>query len=279
MTDSDLDGAREKLDIAESVLITAGAGMGVDSGLPDFRGTTGFWKAYPPYEKLGLDFISVASPDSFRKDPAFGWGFYGHRFNLYRTTKPHRGFHWLRQFGEGLSKGCFVFTSNVDGHFQKAGFREDRVLECHGSIRHCQCIRNCGQKIWTADGQEITIDESTMTAQEPLPACPDCGGPARPAILMFGDWEWEGTRTERQEARYQAWLETLGRDRLVIIELGAGRAVPTVRVESEQICRRFSGFLIRINPRESEIPPGINGCEMPLGALEALRLLRLNERD
>jgi hypothetical protein len=31
---------------AEVFVITAGAGMGVDSGLPDFRGEHGFWKAY-----------------------------------------------------------------------------------------------------------------------------------------------------------------------------------------------------------------------------------------
>jgi hypothetical protein len=37
---------------ADAVLITAGAGMGVDSGLPDFRGDEGFWKAYPPFAAL-----------------------------------------------------------------------------------------------------------------------------------------------------------------------------------------------------------------------------------
>ncbi len=39
--------AREKIAQADAILITAGAGMGVDSGLPDFRGNEGFWKAYP----------------------------------------------------------------------------------------------------------------------------------------------------------------------------------------------------------------------------------------
>ena len=34
---------------AKAILIGAGAGMGVDSGLPDFRGNQGFWNAYPPY--------------------------------------------------------------------------------------------------------------------------------------------------------------------------------------------------------------------------------------
>ena len=33
---------------AEVILITVGAGMGVESGLPDFRGNEGFWRAYPP---------------------------------------------------------------------------------------------------------------------------------------------------------------------------------------------------------------------------------------
>ena len=37
---------------ADSLVITAGAGMVVDSGLPDFRGERGFWNAYPMYERL-----------------------------------------------------------------------------------------------------------------------------------------------------------------------------------------------------------------------------------
>lgn len=34
--------------------ICAGAGMGVDSGLPDFRGNDGFWKAYPAFLRAGI---------------------------------------------------------------------------------------------------------------------------------------------------------------------------------------------------------------------------------
>lgn len=33
---------------ADELVITAGAGMSVDSGLPDFRGSGGFWRTYPP---------------------------------------------------------------------------------------------------------------------------------------------------------------------------------------------------------------------------------------
>jgi hypothetical protein len=43
--------------------------MGVDSGLPDFRGQTGFWKAYPPLGKLGLNFEQMANAALFERDP------------------------------------------------------------------------------------------------------------------------------------------------------------------------------------------------------------------
>src|SRR5947199_8499612 len=83
---------------ADALLIGAGAGIGVDSGLPDFRGTEGFWQAYPPYARLGLGFAALASPRWFRDDPPLAWGFYGHRLGLYRRTRPHPGFALLRRW-------------------------------------------------------------------------------------------------------------------------------------------------------------------------------------
>src|SRR5215213_3373645 len=117
--------AAEAVRSADAILITAGAGMGVDSGLPDFRGTQGYWRAYPPYQRLGLRFEQIASPAHFDEDPAVGWGFYGHRLNLYRATRPHQGFDILLRWATSRPAdmaACFVFTSNVDGHFQRAGF-------------------------------------------------------------------------------------------------------------------------------------------------------------
>ena len=46
--------AAELIADADSLLVTAGAGMGVDSGLPDFRGAEGFWRAYPALGRRGL---------------------------------------------------------------------------------------------------------------------------------------------------------------------------------------------------------------------------------
>ena len=256
---------------ADALFITAGAGMGVDSGLPDFRGTQGFWKAYPPIAKLGISFSEMANPVWFERKPRLAWAFYGHRLNLYRHTKPHEGFYRLLEWGSEKPGGYFVFTSNVDGQFQKAGFDEDRIEECHGSIHHLQCTQLCSDAIWPADDIEVTVDEDTFEAQEPLPRCPHCGGLARPNILMFGDWNWLGRRSQRQTQRLNDWMDNLLRNghRLAVIELGAGTAVPTVRYESERRAGQAGGILIRINPRDTYVPHG--HISLPLGALEGIR--------
>ena len=140
MEQTKLEIAARVLRHADAILIGAGAGMGVDSGLPDFRSDEGFWKAYPPLKALGICFEEMANPHWFDTDPALAWGFYGHRLNLYREVEPHDGFHILRELGNKKQHGAFVYTSNVDGHFQKAGFSQDQVCECHGSIHHLQCF-------------------------------------------------------------------------------------------------------------------------------------------
>jgi NAD-dependent SIR2 family protein deacetylase len=255
---------------AEALLICAGAGICADSGLPDFRGNEGFWNAYPPFAKLGLKFVDMANPQWFFQDPELAWGFYGHRLNLYRETIPHKGFNILFKWAQSKPRGYFIFTSNVDGQFQKAGFREDRILECHGSIHHLQCIRSaCGSSIWQAKDVEVKVDDSSMRAKNPLPTCPSCQATARPNILMFGDWGWLGDRTETQYQQYNQWLYENRNTRLAIVECGAGTGVPTVRINSERIGTSAYAILIRINTRESTVPSKHIG--IPLGALEALQ--------
>lgn len=258
---SELDRAAALIKNAGALLVCAGAGMGVDSGLPDFRGDEGFWRAYPPYAQLGLRFVELADPVHFADDPRLAWGFYGHRLKLYRETVPHQGFQILL----GWSKPTRVFTSNVDGQFQKAGFPAEHVAEVHGSIHHLQCFGHCGHPVWPAT-MDIPIDEQTMRASGRLPSCPGCGELARPNILMFGDYDWEAERSEAILSSVAAWRAR--QHNLVVVEVGAGNAVPTVRRMSELASAR-TGSLIRINPHEPEIRHG-RGVQLPMGSLAAL---------
>lgn len=249
---------------ADAIFISAGAGMGVDSGLPDFRGNEGFWRAYPLLKKENCSFQDLANPLWFRDAPHRAWGFYGHRYKLYKSTEPHQGFRILQKWCQTKKTEPFVFTSNVDGHFQKSGFHSDFVYECHGSINYLQCIDGCANDIWPVNQLNIDINQSRLIATGKLPMCPYCSEVARPNILMFGDAEWLPQRSNIQSRNYDYWKMQNANLKIVTIELGAGKAIPTARYASESM----SGELIRINPRDSD------GCDktisIPLGSLEAL---------
>ncbi len=267
LVSEDIRIAAEVINGADGLLITAGAGMGVDSGLPDFRGNEGFWKAYPALRQAGINFQTIASPGTFRSNPALAWGFYGHRLELYREAIPHEGFAILRDLALFMDHGAFVFTSNVDGQFQKAGFGNGQVAECHGSLHHLQCLDGCMGDIWPARDFQPEVDNVHCRLLNAPPRCQWCGGIARPNILMFGDAGWLDYRFREQEANLQQWLAKV--KRLAIIEIGAGTSIPSVRHFGEF----QEGFLIRINPREAELPKGRRGISLELPALQALELI------
>ena len=265
--------AAELIKKADALIITAGAGMGVDSGLPDFRGNKGFWNEYPAIAHLGISFAEMANPHWFEENPKLAWAFYGHRYNLYKKTEPHTGFQLLLNWGKQKKHGYFVYTSNVDGHFQKAGFDANYVEEVHGSINYLQCSIPCNSEIREANDLVLEINNETFEAKEPLPVCPECGAVARPNILMFGDWNWLSHRSGEQSRNFNTYLTNLKKSGLkpVIAELGAGKAVPTVRMKSERLAAEFETYLIRINPRDYHIPSYLKGIEIQANALEGLR--------
>jgi len=260
---------------ADGLLITAGAGIGVDSGMPDFRGPHGFWGAYPALGRARLAFEQIANPAAFASQPRLAWGFYGHRLQLYRRTQPHQGFEILRRIGEQMPHGAFVFTSNVDGQFQKAAFAAERISECHGSIHYLQCSDGCDayegcdadrDGIWPADDFDPEVDEEQCLLRSDLPLCPHCQQIARPNILMFGDWRWRSERSDAQDDRRRTWLRQV--TNLLTIEVGAGTDIPTARLLGE----RVKGPLIRINPGAPQLPPG-KGVSIAAGGLVALRAI------
>lgn len=263
--------AAEWIRSAQGMVIAVGAGMGIDSGLPDFRSNNGFWRTYPALATSGLKFEDIATPESFRQRPRTAWGFYGHRLGMYRTTTPHAGFGLIRNWTANMPQGGFVFTSNVDGQFQKAGFAPAIIRECHGSIHHLQCSANCTDRIWTAEGFFPQVDDNLCQLLNDLPSCPDCGALARPNILMFADWDWNHTRSEQQRAQLDTWLNNASTPP-VVLEIGAGQAIATVRHFTQGMKRRGSQ-VIRINLHEANIHSAA-AIEIALGAREALEAIQ-----
>ena len=214
---------------AEALLIGAGAGMGVDSGLPDFRGNEGFWRAYPPFARLGLSFVELANPRWFEEDPALAWGFYGHRLELYRRVVPHRGFEMLREWGRGdAGQGCSCSRRTWTGSFRRLDSSRRRVLEAHGSIHRLQCCERCGVGIFEAEGQTVEVDEGDDAGGSAAAELSRVWGAGAAQHLDVWGLGVGSAATAAQEARFQGVVSSgveQRKGRLVVVECGAGGAM------------------------------------------------------
>ena len=106
-----------------------------------------------------------------------------------------------------------------------------------------------------------------------LSKCKNCSALSRPNILMFGDWDWNPSRANAQNTRFNNWLRSVKkkRQKLSILEIGAGTAIATVRVKGEGIALSYENAkLIRINPRDYDIDKNI-GWSIPCGGLQGLK--------
>jgi len=155
-----------------------------------------------------------------------------------------------------LGRPFFIFTSNVDGHHQKAGFSPSEVYEIHGSISEWQCSVPCTDELWALPKNfSFTVDRHQMEALPDFPKCIHCDAPARPAVQMY----YDRRRNEKKESRqrYLIWkraacdiLYSTRDAKLAILEIGCGTNVSTVRLESEELLGKNPEgccTLVRIN--------------------------------
>ena len=70
-----------------------------------------------------------------------------------------------KEWGEAKANRLFTYTSNVDGHFQYAGYDSGHLVECHGNIHHYQCSAPCNEHIWQDSTEDLDIDLEKFEAQ------------------------------------------------------------------------------------------------------------------
>jgi len=239
----------------DALIITAGAGASADSGVSTFRGDGGLWERKG---KSGYSFVDLAQPHWFESDPDIAWGFYGKRYLEYKEAKPGIVYETLYSWAKDIPH--FVFTSNVDKLFQRAGFKEENIFEIHGSISHIQSLKAGESSISELKGIEFSIDEKDRAVGY-LPTCPDTGKIARPNICMFSDNTWDPRRSRSQEILYEDFLAKHYK-KILILEIGAGKIIPTVRWESERLARSNGATLIRVNTVDHDIPKDISGISV-----------------
>jgi NAD-dependent SIR2 family protein deacetylase len=106
------------------------------------------------------------------------------------------------------------------------------------------------------------------------PACPRCMRPARPHVLMFDDDAWIDRGTPNYKAFRRA-LKAKPDARVVLLELGCGTRIPTIRDAFEALGTRLGAraTLVRVNPADTD-PGKLRGAcafiPIASGALDAL---------
>jgi NAD-dependent SIR2 family protein deacetylase/8-oxo-dGTP pyrophosphatase MutT (NUDIX family) len=272
--------AAAAIDDADAILVCSGAGLGVDCGFGTFRGrSAGAWPT--ALAKRKLDFSEASDPCWFDEDPQFAWSFWKSRHDTYTSAAPHAGYALLRDWGAAKPHGIFSFTSNIDGHWSAAGVPDERLWEVHGAVTRMQCtdIDKCEESgHWPVGAGLAALEEDPVTCTltntlAELPRCRKCGALARPHVLMFGDWGFETSRSDAAEVSYRAWKRQLldAKAKVAVVEIGAGCAVPTVRMEAQLASDQFDAPLIRINTEEPAVAHlQHGGVAVELGALDAL---------
>lgn len=263
---NDLQTIKAWLTTSQAIVINTGAGMGVDSGLPDFRGDDGIWGKVEGENQQSI--FELSNPKSFEENPQMIWTLFAKRMKSYQATTPHQGFQILLQWIAKLNLDYFVLTSNIDSQFQKAGFAEDKIRELHGSLAYLQSTQpELSKKIWK---NELEIDQLLQEIQNGIfPICPVSKVMARPNVYMFRDFTYIDTRSKAQEQNFQAFLQKNQNKNLLVFEIGSGPHVQTIRVKTRMLKSDYNAKIVRINPKDYAIkPPHIGIAE---GALVALK--------
>ncbi|MEI2718054.1 MAG: Sir2 family NAD-dependent protein deacetylase [Candidatus Nanopelagicales bacterium] len=175
--------AAQLLSDAAHVFVLAGAGMGTESGIPDFRGPDGLWTRNPQAQRM-FDLDAYRADAQLRSD---AWRM--RMASEIRTSRPNAG-HGSIAAWEGKRR-VTVATQNIDGLQQRAGSSE--VLELHGSYWESMCL-DCD------DRRPISEVFARVESGDPDPTCEDCGGILKTGTVAFGQALPIQTWTAAQEA-------------------------------------------------------------------------------
>ncbi|MHA1924459.1 MAG: NAD-dependent protein deacylase [Candidatus Thorarchaeota archaeon] len=168
-TQEDLERAIDLIKKSSRIVALTGAGISVDSGIPDFRSEGGLWERYDPHE--------YATLDSFLIKPEKFWEMGQELAEVILNAEPnpaHKGLSKLEESGKLIG----IITQNIDNLHQSAGSK--KVIELHGNYLRAYCM-NCAMQYIGED-----IHRRVVEGEIP-PICDQCGGVLKSEAILFGE--------------------------------------------------------------------------------------------
>jgi len=164
--DNNLLKVAEIIKKSQNMIALTGAGISVESGIPDFRSAGGLWDRYDP--------AIYASIHSFMRMPEKVWDMIFEMIEVTETASPNSAHLALAKL-ESMNFLKAIITQNIDNLHQEAGSKN--VIEYHGNAKHLVCL-SCNA--------EFGVDEFDLSAKK-IPLCDECGEVLKPSVVFFGE--------------------------------------------------------------------------------------------
>jgi NAD-dependent deacetylase len=216
---------------SKKLVVSTGAGISKESGIPTFRDAPdALWAKYDPME--------LATPTAFRRNPKLVWDWYQYRRELVNQAKPNRGHYALADL-EDLLPQVVIVTQNIDGFHHQVGSTD--IICLHGNIQRDKCFANCRGNPTYVDTQTLAWDNPDLP-----PICPFCEDSfIRPDVVWFEE------ALPREELE-RAYLLSSKTDVMLMIGT-SGKVYPAA--DLPRIAYQHGAIILEINPNPSEITP------------------------
>lgn len=204
----------------KGVVALTGAGISVDSGIPDFRSQGGLWSRFDPME--------YAHIEAFHSNPAKVWTMCAELRKMVVAAMPNRGHIGLADL-ERLGFLKTIITQNVDHLHQRAGNAD--VIEFHGSDQYLVCL-SCGSR----------YDHETFAERDFPPRC-RCNEVLKPDVVFFGEPIPMKAQHQAQEAARSCGI--------MLVVGTSGMVYPAGEIP--YVAKRNGACVIEINVRPSAL--------------------------
>lgn len=129
------------------IVVSTGAGVSAESGIPTYRDSNGLWENYPV--------MDVASADGFARNPELIHSFYNMLRKKYINHLPNDAHKALAELEKDYD--VYIITQNVDNLHEKAG--SSNVLHLHGELMKIRSITHPDYK------ESLDIDRLETTPE------------------------------------------------------------------------------------------------------------------
>ena len=244
--------AKEALKKADAIIIGAGSGLSTAAGL-EYSGEK-FEKNFKEFiKKYNFQDLYSASFYPFKTQEE-KWAFWAKLIKLNRLNKPLELYKKLLDFVE--NKEYFVITTNVDGQFEIAGFKKEKIFAVQGDYEFIQCENACHNKLYNNKELVRKWLENTKDCKIPstlVPKCPICGKNMEMNLRKDANFV-QDNNWYKQSENYEKFLNNNQNKKLVLLEIGVGFNTPgIIRFPFEQMTYdNLKTTLIRINKDYSQ---------------------------